>query len=83
AWRGASDRTPGGIFIPDMAAERPIRGRVVAKGPGHRNKKGHLRPLDVGVGDTVLFPQYGGTKVTFEGEEYLILREDDLLGIVT
>lgn len=81
---GASDVTAGGIIIPGTAtAEKPNRGEVVAKGPGRRSKKGSVRPLDVQVGDQVLFPQYAGTKITIEEQECLILREEDLLGIVT
>jgi chaperonin GroES len=80
---GPSDKTPGGLYIPETAADRPHRGRVVALGRGRRNKKGLLRPLDVSSGDTVLFNEYAGTKITVEGEEFLILREEDVLGIVT
>lgn len=81
--QGASDVTSGGIIIPGTVAEKPNRGEVIAKGPGRRSKKGGLRPLDVEVGDEVLFPQYAGTKISIENQECLILREEDLLGIVT
>jgi chaperonin GroES len=62
---------------------RPNRGTVLAKGRGRRGKKGVLRPLDVNVGDQVLFPDFAGTKIQIDGEEFLILREEDLLGIAT
>lgn len=79
---GASERTAGGLYIPASASvDRPTRGQVVAKGPGKRNKKGELRPLDVGVGDSILFPEFAGTKITLEGRELLILTEDDVLAI--
>lgn len=79
----APETTAGGIIIPGSANERPSRGEVVAKGPGRRNKKGALRPLDVNVGDEVMFAEYAGTKITMESQDFLILREEDLLGIVT
>lgn len=79
----APEMTAGGIIIPGSTNERPSRGEVVAKGPGRRNKKGALRPLDVSVGDEVLFAEYSGTKITLEAQDFLILREEDLLGIVT
>lgn len=78
----AEEKTAGGLFIPGSAATQPDRGEVMAKGPGHRNKKGRLRPLDVEVGDTVLFPQYTGTKISIAGEDFLIMREEDVLGVV-
>lgn len=80
---GAANMTPGGLYIPDSASERPSRGQVLAKGRGKRNKKGQLRPLDVQVGDRVLFAQFAGDKISVSGEELLILREDEILGIVT
>lgn len=79
----APQKTAGGLFIPGNAGERPDRGEVVAAGPGRRNKKGKLRPLDVAVGDQVLFAAYSGAKITIDGTEVLILREDEVLGIVT
>lgn len=79
----AEEKTAGGLFIPDSASEKPNRGEVIAAGPGRRNKKGQVRPLDVKTGDRVLFPQYAGTKITMNQEEFLILREEELLGIVT
>ena len=79
----APEKTSGGIFIPGTAAERPSRGKVLAKGPGRRNKKGVLRPLDVNVGDMVIFPQYAGQKIEIGADEFLILREEEILGITT
>jgi chaperonin GroES len=77
----AAEKTAGGIIIPGTAGERPFRGKVLAKGPGRRNKKGLLRPLDVNVGDMVLFPQYAGQKIEIGAEEFLILREEEVLAI--
>ncbi len=76
------ERTPGGLIIPGTVTSQPDRGQVMAKGPGRRDKKGRLRPLDVEVGDTVVFPQYTGTTITISGEDFLIMREDDVLGVV-
>lgn len=75
-------KTKGGIFIPDTAKEKPIEGEIVAVGKGKVADDGKLIPLDVKVGDRVLFSKYGGTEIKIEGEEYLIMREDDILGIV-
>ncbi len=80
---GAASMTAGGLYIPDSAADRPSRGQVLAKGRGRRNKKGQIRPLDVQVGDKVLYAAFSGTKITVGGDELLILREDEVLGIVT
>lgn len=77
------EKTAGGLYIPTSAGERPNRGEVIATGPGRRNKKGQLRPLDVSVGDNVLFPQYSGTQIKVDEQEFLILREEEVLGIVT
>jgi len=77
------DRTPGGLIIPGTAQGRPNRGVIVAIGRGRRDKKGRVFPLDVTVGDRVLFAEYTGTSVTLEGSDYLILREQDLLGVST
>ena len=79
----ASDKTPGGLFIPMSAEERPNRGAVLSVGRGHRDKKGRIRPLDVKVGDSVLYSAYAGTKTMISGEEFLILREADVLGVVS
>lgn len=75
--------TPGGIVIPDNAVEKPIKGKVVAAGPGKRNEDGKIHLLDVKVGDIVLFGKYSGTEIKLEGKEYLVMREDDVMGIIT
>jgi len=75
-------KTKGGIIIPDTAKEKPIEGKVVAVGKGKVMEDGKVLPLDVKVGDKVLFSKYGGTEVKIDGEEYLIMREDDILGII-
>ena len=76
-------KTSGGIIIPDTAnMERPLKGRVVAVGNGGHNKKGRLRPLDVQVGDNVFYNKFGGTEVVVEGHQALILKEEDILGII-
>ena len=72
----------GGIIIPDTAKEKPQQGRVVAVGMGRVTDKGDVIPLDVQVGDTVLFGKYAGTEIKLDGTEYLIVREDEVLGIV-
>ncbi len=77
-----AERTTGGIIIPGTVAGRQSRGRVLAKGRGKRNKKGSLRPLDVSVGDHIMFAEFSGTTVNLAGSEVLILREEDVLGIV-
>jgi chaperonin GroES len=74
--------SPGGIVIPDSAAEKPIQGKVTAVGKGKILENGEVRPLDVKVGDKVLFGKYSGTEVKVEGEELLVLREEDLMGVV-
>jgi chaperonin GroES len=79
----ASETTAGGIIIPGNVESRPQRGTVLAKGPGRRGKKGQIRPLDVNVGDHVLFPEHAGSKIQIAGDDFLILREDELLGVVT
>jgi len=72
----------GGIVIPDSATEKPAQGEVVAVGKGKILESGDIRPLDVTVGDKVLFGKYGGTEVTVEGEELLVMREDDITAVV-
>lgn len=72
----------GGIVIPGSAAEKPSQGEVVAVGNGKLLENGELRPLDVKVGDRVLFSKYGGTEVKIEGEELLVMREDDITGVI-
>ncbi|TNF29515.1 MAG: co-chaperone GroES [Deltaproteobacteria bacterium] len=72
----------GGIIIPDSAKEKPIKGRVVAVGAGRKLDNGEVRGLTVREGDTVLFSKYGGTDIKIDGEEHLIMREDDILGVI-
>jgi chaperonin GroES len=72
----------GGIIIPDTAKEKPQQGKVVAAGSGRVNDKGVVQPLDINVGDTVLFGKYSGTEIKIGGQDYLILREDEVLGVV-
>jgi len=72
----------GGIVIPDSAAEKPVRGEVLAVGSGKVLDNGGLRPVDVKVGDQILFGKFGGTEVKVEGEELLVLREDDVMGVL-
>ncbi len=72
----------GGIIIPDTAKEKPQQGKVVAAGKGRVNDKGETFPLDVKAGDTVLFGKYAGTEIKLDGEEYLIMKEDEVLGVV-
>ena len=76
------DVTAGGIVLPDTAQEKPERGRVLAVGPGSLNEKGERVPLDVETGDEIIFSKYGGTNIPLEGEDYLILRESDVLAKV-
>jgi len=76
------EKTAGGIIIPDSAKEKPAEGEVFAVGPGKSNDKGERVALQVKKGDRVLFSKYGGTDVKLDGEDYLIMREDDILGII-
>ena len=76
------EKTKGGIIIPDTAKEKPMEGKVVAVGKGKVLEDGKLQALDVKVGDRVLFGKYSGTEVKIEGEEHLIMREDDILGVI-
>ncbi|WP_257193422.1 MULTISPECIES: co-chaperone GroES [unclassified Bradyrhizobium] len=78
----AAQKTAGGIIIPDTAKEKPQQGEIIAVGPGARNEQGQLVPLDVKAGDRVLFGKWSGTEVKIEGEELLIMKESDLLGVV-
>jgi chaperonin GroES len=78
----AEEKTAGGIIIPDTAKEKPQEGEIVAVGPGARNETGQLVPLDVKAGDRVLFGKWSGTEVKIEGQDYLIMKESDLLGVV-
>lgn len=75
-------KTAGGIIIPDSAKEKPAEGEIVAVGPGKINDKGERTAMDVKPGDRVLFSKYGGTDVKIEGDDYLIMREDDILGVI-
>jgi chaperonin GroES len=75
-------KSPGGIVIPDTAAEKPVRGKVVAVGKGKILEDGKVRPLDVKVGDKILFGKYGGNEVKVDGEELLVLREEDIMAII-
>ena len=79
----AEQKSAGGIIIPDTAKEKPQQGEVIAVGPGARNQQGQLVPLDVQVGDTVLFGKWSGTEVKIDGEDLLIMKESDILGIIT
>ena len=79
---GEDERTPGGIIIPDTAKEKPIEATVVSVGNGKTLDNGDMRPLQVKAGDRVLFSKYAGTEVKIAGEEHLILREDDVIGII-
>ncbi|HPC04501.1 MAG TPA: co-chaperone GroES [Syntrophales bacterium] len=76
------EKTKGGIIIPDSAKEKPAEGKVVATGSGRRTEDGKLIALDVKAGDRILFNKYAGTDIKIEGEEYLIMREEDVLGII-
>ena len=75
-------KSPGGIVIPDTAAEKPMQGEVLAVGNGKKNDDGTTRPVDVSVGDKVLFGKYSGTEFRLDGEEVLMMREDDIMGIL-
>jgi chaperonin GroES len=74
--------SPGGIVIPDTAAEKPIKGKVIAVGKGKILEDGHVRPLDVKVGDNILFGKYSGTEVKVDGEELLVMREEDVMAVI-
>src|SRR5580698_1947812 len=78
----AEEKTAGGIIIPDTAKEKPMEGEVVAAGPGARNEAGALVALDVKAGDRVLFGKWSGTEVKIDGEELLIMKESDIMGII-
>ena len=78
----AEERTAGGIIIPDTAKEKPQQGEVVAVGPGGRDEAGKLVPIDLQVGDRVLFGKWSGTEVKIDGTEYLIMKENDIMGVL-
>jgi len=75
-------KSAGGIVIPDTAAEKPMKGEVVAAGPGKLSEDGKLRPLDVKPGDQVLFGKYSGTEVKMNGQDLVVMREDDIMGVI-
>jgi len=75
-------RTPGGIIIPDTAKEKPMEGEIIAAGPGVRGDDGKLHPLDVKAGDRVLFGKWSGTEVKIDGEELMIMKESDIMGVI-
>ena len=78
----AEEKTTGGIIIPDTAQEKPMEGEVVAAGPGARNEQGQIVALEVKAGDRILFGKWSGTEVKLDGEELLIMKESDIMGIV-
>ncbi len=75
-------KTKGGIIIPDTAQEKPMEGEIVAVGKGHVNDNGEVRPLDVKKGDKVIFSKWAGTEITIDGEELMVMKESDIIGIV-
>ena len=79
----ADQKTAGGIIIPDTAAEKPSEGEVVGVGPGGRDEAGKLIPIDLKVGDKVLFGKWSGTEVKIDGDELLIMKESDIMGVIT
>jgi chaperonin GroES len=78
----ADEKTAGGIIIPDTAKEKPMEGEVVAVGPGARNEQGQLVPMDLKAGDRILFGKWSGTEVKIDGEELLIMKESDVMGVL-
>jgi chaperonin GroES len=78
----ADEKTKGGIIIPDTAKEKPQEGEIIAAGPGGRDENGKLTPLDVKTGDRVLFGKWSGTEVKLDGEELLIMKESDIMGVI-
>ena len=79
----AEDKTGGGIIIPDTAKEKPQEGEVIAVGPGARDESGKLVPLDLKVGDRILFGKWSGTEIKLDGEELLIMKESDIMGVLS
>ena len=75
-------KSPGGIVIPDTAAEKPIRGKIIAVGKGKILENGNVRPLDLKVGDKILFGKYSGTEVKVDGDELLVMREEDVMAVI-
>ena len=78
----ADTKTAGGIIIPDTASEKPMEGEIVAAGNGHVNDNGETRPLDVKAGDKVVFSKWAGTEVTIDGEELMVMKESDIIGVI-
>jgi chaperonin GroES len=78
----AEEKTTGGIIIPDTAKEKPMEGEVIAAGPGTRNEAGQLLPLDVKVGDRILFGKWSGTEVRIDGGDLIIMKESDVMGVI-
>ncbi len=78
----AEEKTAGGIILPDTAQEKPMQGEVIAVGSGSRNDQGHVTPLDVKAGDTVLFGKWSGTEIKLDGQDLLIMKESDIMGIL-
>ncbi len=79
---GSEERTASGLIIPDTAKEKPVQGEVVAVGSGTRNDQGQFVALDVKVGDRVLYAKWGGTEVKIDGEDFLVMKESDIMGVV-
>jgi chaperonin GroES len=78
----SEQKTAGGIIIPDTAKEKPMEGKVIAVGAGARDETGKVQPLDVKAGDSVLFGKWSGTEVKIDGQEYLIMKESDIMGVI-
>ncbi|MEQ1955145.1 co-chaperone GroES [Mesorhizobium sp. CN2-181] len=78
----ADEKTAGGIIIPDTAKEKPQEGEVIAVGPGARNEAGQLQPLDVKAGDRILFGKWSGTEIKLDGEDLIIMKESDVMGVI-
>ena len=78
----AEEKTAGGIIIPDTAKEKPSQGEIVAVGPGGRDESGKLIPIDLKVGDTILFRKWSGTEVKIDGQDLLIMKESDVMGVI-
>ena len=76
------EKTAGGIILPDTVQEKPMEGKVIAVGPGSHESDGRLVPLDVKVGDRILFGKWAGTEVTIDGQDLLIMKEDDIMGVI-
>ncbi len=78
----AQAKTAGGIIIPDTAQDKPMEGEIVAVGPGHINDNGDVRPLDVKAGDRVIFSKWAGTEVSVDGEDLMVMKESDIIGVI-